>query len=130
MQTCPCGSEKAFKECCQPLLNNLVEAATPEALMRSRYTAYHLKNIDYIARTMKGAATMHFNKQEVKNWAKHILWLHLEIINTEFENDYKGYVEFKATYVEGKKKYVLHEKSEFIYQNQRWYYVDGIQYQT
>ena len=39
---CPCGSGRAFDECCGPFLSGAAAAPTPEALMRSRYAAYAL----------------------------------------------------------------------------------------
>jgi uncharacterized protein YchJ len=40
-----------LQECCQPLLDKTAKARTAETLLRSRYTAYALKNADYIADT-------------------------------------------------------------------------------
>ncbi|MGE4560780.1 MAG: SEC-C metal-binding domain-containing protein, partial [Desulfobulbus sp.] len=37
---CPCESGLPFATCCRPLLSGEQQAATAEALMRSRYTAY------------------------------------------------------------------------------------------
>ena len=45
---CACGSGKPFAECCQPILDGGVRAATAEQLMRSRYCAYSLHRIDYL----------------------------------------------------------------------------------
>ncbi|KAG2445125.1 hypothetical protein HYH02_008991 [Chlamydomonas schloesseri] len=50
-QPCPCGSGGAYEACCAPLHDGASRAATPEALLRSRYTAYVAKNPDYIAET-------------------------------------------------------------------------------
>jgi SEC-C motif-containing protein len=40
MQTCPCGSQKPFSDCCEPYVSGAEAAPTAEALMRSRYSAY------------------------------------------------------------------------------------------
>ena len=37
---CPCGSGKEYGECCEPIIKGTALAQSPEALMRSRYTAY------------------------------------------------------------------------------------------
>ena len=52
--TCPCGSGKPLSACCGPYLEGKEDPPTPEALMRSRYTAYTQGNLDYIEKTMKG----------------------------------------------------------------------------
>ena len=43
---CPCGSELAYKSCCEPIVKGKTLAPTAEALMRSRYTAYALAEIE------------------------------------------------------------------------------------
>jgi SEC-C motif domain protein len=37
---CPCGSLKNYTDCCEPFITGKSVAPTPEALMRSRYSAY------------------------------------------------------------------------------------------
>ncbi len=46
METCPCGLEKTYSECCEPLINGTRKAETAEELMRARYTAYSRAEID------------------------------------------------------------------------------------
>ena len=48
---CPCGSGKPFSFCCEPALAGRKPAATAEALMRSRYTAFALGAVDYLINT-------------------------------------------------------------------------------
>ena len=48
---CPCESGQRFNKCCGPLLDGTAFAPTPEALMRSRCTAYVEENIDYLMQT-------------------------------------------------------------------------------
>ena len=61
---CPCGSNKPFAQCCEPYLQGKAIAPTPEALMRSRYSAYAMHQFDYIENTMKGAPLKNFNRKE------------------------------------------------------------------
>ena len=46
--TCPCGSNVAYNECCLPLIKGDRPALTAEELMRSRYSAYAMKEIGYL----------------------------------------------------------------------------------
>lgn len=124
MQSCPCGTGKLFSECCEPYINEQSFPAKPEELMRSRYTAYSLKNIAYIEKTMKPPANIGFDAAETLNWAKDVTWLKLEIIKTQTEIPH-GTVEFIAHYRYLNEPHVLHEKSEFVLENNRWFYVDG-----
>ena len=48
---CPCGSGRTFDECCGPFLSGAAAALTPEALMRSRYTAYAVGDDAYVLAT-------------------------------------------------------------------------------
>lgn len=122
---CACGSNKDYVECCGVFITGTEHAPTPEALMRSRYTAFTEANIDYIARTMKGRAADRFKAEESRAWAEQVEWLKLEIIETHLESDTKGFVEFTAHFLQNKKRHVLHEISEFHAENGVWYYVDG-----
>jgi SEC-C motif-containing protein len=47
-QLCPCQSEKSYKDCCKPFVDEQALPQTPEQLMRSRYTAYSQAHIAYI----------------------------------------------------------------------------------
>ncbi|NVB38556.1 SEC-C domain-containing protein [Pseudenhygromyxa sp. WMMC2535] len=47
---CPCGSGRKYKRCCRPLHEGKA-AKNPEALMRSRYSAYALGLVEYILAT-------------------------------------------------------------------------------
>lgn len=48
MEICFCSSQKSFESCCKPYLNGTQHAPTAEALMRSRYSAYVLHEVDYL----------------------------------------------------------------------------------
>lgn len=49
---CPCHSGLALAVCCGPLHRGEKEAETPVALMRSRYAAFAVANVDYLWRTL------------------------------------------------------------------------------
>jgi len=48
---CPCNSGISYSSCCKPLISGKKCAVTAEALMRSRYTAYVVKDVNYLLRT-------------------------------------------------------------------------------
>jgi SEC-C motif domain protein len=128
MAVCPCGSKKKYATCCKPYLMGQRTPMTPEILMRSRYTAYTMANINYIKKTMSGKALIGFNETDAKHWAKQIKWIGLQVLHVILEEPNKGYVEFKATFMENTHLQSIHEKSEFIREQGSWYYVDGDQY--
>jgi SEC-C motif-containing protein len=118
-QRCPCGSGKPYADCCAPLHRGERGAATAEVLMRSRYSAYVLKNSDYLSATWHPStrpASLDLSGDDTP-------WQRLSIIATEqgAENDETGYVEFAADYAGGQ----LHERSRFVKEEGGWLYLDG-----
>lgn len=124
MSLCPCGLGKIYSECCGLFISNKQQPATPEELMRSRYTAYSELDLEYIARTMKGPALAHFEIQEALEWARKVTWLRLEVLASQAKG-VNGLVEFKAHYSYQGRNYCLHELSEFRLENKQWFYFDG-----
>ena len=47
-ELCPCASGKTFGECCGPILNGDRKAATAVELMRARYSAYAVGNVEFL----------------------------------------------------------------------------------
>lgn len=125
MENCPCGSGKTTYECCGACIEGRHIPATPEELMRSRYTAYTQANIDYIANTMKSPALDHFNAESARTWAERAVWIKLDVVFAQIDGD-KGSVEFFAHFSQNGKRHVIHELSEFHLENGRWYYMNGI----
>lgn len=124
MTVCPCGSEKTYTKCCGPLIKGTEKASTPEQLMRSRYTAFTQADVDYIAHTMKGRARRDFDAKDSKQWAEAVKWVKLDVIKSSMEGD-KGSVEFIAHFIENGEPSAIHECSEFIKEDEEWFYIDG-----
>jgi SEC-C motif-containing protein len=122
---CPCGSKTTFDCCCGLYISGEKSPKTPEALMRSRYTAYTQANIPYIQQTMCGPASCGYDPIDAHRWAKQAQWLGLKVINSTLKNKKIGHVEFIARYRLNQQAYQIHERSEFHYINDRWYYVSG-----
>ncbi len=130
MSVCPCGSQRKYNSCCGVYLDGKKIPASPEALMRSRYAAYSLANIEYIKKTMRGKPLIGFDEAEAIRWAKSAVWLGLRIVQTSLKQDDIGYVEFIAQFMEGDKIKSIHETSEFHREDEAWFYVDGVQQPT
>jgi len=127
MPHCPCGSERDYTHCCQPYLTGQATPKTPEALMRSRYTAYTLANISYIEKTQRGKAAENFNPLDACIWSKRVTWLKLDVLNTSIiRKNQKGTVEFIARFMDAGVSQSMHEKSDFIKKAGQWFYVDGV----
>jgi SEC-C motif-containing protein len=124
MQHCHCNSGILFDDCCGIFIKGAKLPICPEELMRSRYTAYTLGNIDYIANTMRPPASDNFDRISAANWAKNLTWIKLEVIKSYREAD-RGFVEFLAYFEDAHKQHVMHELSEFHLLEGRWFYVIG-----
>ncbi len=126
-QTCPCASGKTYANCCQRLHQGKLKAQTAEQLMRSRYSAYSFKLIDYLVKTThpdKRTANLH---QEISEWADQAEFYRLEIISTwqGLSSDKIGKVEFIAYFRLEDKEQQLSERSRFHRFHGHWVYLDG-----
>ena len=121
-EVCPCGSHRAYAQCCMPYHTGSAIPASAEALMRSRYTAYVLENAAYLQ------ATWHPSKlppQFALAGQERVQWLALQVKRHENSDDDHAVVEFVARYKINGRAHRLHEVSRFVREHGRWYYLDG-----
>ncbi|MCB0092361.1 MAG: YchJ family protein [Caldilineaceae bacterium] len=118
--SCPCGSRKEYAECCQAFLNGAAFAHTPEQLMRSRYTAFHQGNIDYLLATQHPAQRQPDARQTLAETVSQTEWLSLRVLNAVGNT-----VEFVAFYRQDSHLNQLHEVSQFVREDGRWFYTTG-----
>ena len=116
MQTCPCGSNKPYALCCEPIIANKANAQTAEQLMRSRYTAFTFANINYLMNSHHPKTRPIKEKKDILKWAKSVTWLGLQILYTDKgkESDMEGIVKFKALFLENGIPRELVEESVFV----------------
>ena len=120
---CPCDSGQPYGDCCGPWHTGLAQgvyAPTPEALMRSRYSAYVLGLIDYLL------ATWHPSTSPGELELSPVKWLGLEVRHAQATGD-AGVVEFVARMRDNGKGVRLHEVSRFVREEGCWLYIDGEQ---
>lgn len=125
-QPCPCGAGEPYGSCCEPL--HLGAAApTAEHLMRSRYSAFCLSKIDYLLATLHPSQRQPNDRANLLQTLSRTKWTRLRILATNrgAAGDDSGRVEFVATYHEGGIARRLHERSDFVKENDRWYYHSG-----
>ena len=119
---CPCDSGSTYADCCGNWHAGLLQglhAPTPEALMRSRYSAYVLGLIDYLL------ATWHPATAPGELELPPLKWLGLEVLLAQ-STAQAGVVEFVARCRDNGRAQRMHETSRFVREQGRWYYVDGI----
>ena len=124
MSECPCGSGKAYEACCEPIVTGAQPAATAEALMRSRYTAYVKRAYDHLERTLSEKERADFSVDHAKQWAEQSEWLGLTILRTEQggPEDTEGLVEFTARFRSGGKDHEHVETAVFAREAGNWVY--------
>lgn len=122
---CPCGSGRPFDQCCGPLLAGRQKATTPEALMRSRYSAYATRNFDYILDTTDPQRRQDLDHEANRDWMNSSTFTDLEVLHAT-EDGNTGEVEFIARFRRnGGAEQTHHERSRFRKQAGRWYFRDG-----
>jgi SEC-C motif domain protein len=121
---CPCGGS-AYFACCGRYIDDGETAPTAEVLMRSRYTAYTLRDEKYLLATWhpsKRPATLDLaNDTDTK-------WLGLDVKRhvVDAADANRAIVEFVARFkIGGGGAERLHETSRFVREDGRWFYLDG-----
>ena len=122
---CPCGSGSSADECCGGMIAGRCTARTAEELMRSRYTAYVMKDVGYLVRTTHPSARSDDLADSIRIWMRKVEWLKLHVVTTEggSEADETGRVEFMAEYLTDTAPGRHHECSVFKKVDGEWYYV-------
>lgn len=123
MSDCPCGSGRSFETCCGPIIAG-EPAATAEALMRSRYSAYVKHAYDHLGRSLSAAQRKDYSTEDAKRWAESSEWLGLTIRRTEKggPEDQEGLVEFSARFRSEGEEHEHLEAAVFTREDGRWVY--------
>lgn len=128
MNSCPCGSDKAFAACCEPFLTLQQKPKSVRQLVRARFCAYKLGAgtwREFLLRTWHPAVHHLINLADLTNDG-YVTWEKLDIIDAQQQGD-KGGVEFKASYAtRGGENMVHHERALFVRVKGLWYYVEGV----
>ncbi len=126
-EPCPCGSNLPYEECCGPVIRGDRAALTAEQLMRSRYSAYVMKEIAYLQTSLHPDHRADFNEKSTREWAERSEWHKLDILATSGggPDDEEGKVEFIVEFSDSGTKHDHHERSTFRKVDNTWYLVDG-----
>jgi len=117
---CPCGTGRGIDVCCGRFLDGGEHPDTPEALMRSRYTAHVLRRALYLFGTWHPRtrpATIPIDEATE--------WLGLTVLGAALDDEDHGTVEFIARHRTDGRTHALHERSRFVKRHATWVYVDG-----
>lgn len=127
LSLCPCKSRETYADCCQPFHLGRAKPATAEQLMRSRYSAYFFRLVDYLVATTHPDTRAGDLKARLEETIHEANWRFLTILGSSKggPGDKVGKVEFVAEYFEGDQAHELHERSRFKRYQGAWKYLDG-----
>lgn len=118
---CPCKSGEKALRCCAPVILQDLALKEPEALMRSRYTAFATGNVDYLLATSTEQLKQNLSREELLQSCRESEFVHLEVLkatNTQ--------VEFIASLIFNDELHYIHETSNFVMENGRFKYDTGV----
>lgn len=121
-ERCPCGSGEAYAACCQPYHRGKA-APAPEALMRSRFSAFVLNLPGYVTATWHPST-----RPQSLDLTDSPAWASLQVLASDDAvkgSENQGRVHFRAVFRAGPNWGYLEEDSSFIREAGRWYYLSG-----
>ncbi|MDO4433799.1 MAG: YchJ family protein [Alysiella sp.] len=125
MTLCPCQSSQDYAQCCAPFHHYCKLPETAEQLMRSRYAAYVLQNMDYILTSTVPAQQDLLDKAGLIAWSQQTEWLGLTVhAHTPHIKPHHAQVEFTAYFEQEGGVQAHHELSAFVKIDGRWYFID------
>lgn len=118
---CPCDSGDVLGSCCGPILDG-APAPTAERLMRSRYTAFSVRDAAHLRATWHPST-----RPRDIDLDDDLQWRRLVIVDRVAGGpfDREGVVEFEAFWRQGSARGSLRERSRFSREDGRWFYLDG-----
>lgn len=120
---CPCGTGIAYVDCCGPVHTGRRRAETAEQLMRSRYSAFAVRDEAYLLRSWHVST----RPEQLRLDPRHH-WTGLAVLATEAggPDDETGTVTYAARSVGVERRaHELREHARFSRRGGRWVYVDG-----
>ena len=128
---CPCSSGLRYRECCARYHRGEAEAPDAEALMRSRYSAFALREVEYLWRTLHPehpdrARPKEELLRELRAVASGHKYPRLHVLDRRPPDDTgAAVVLFYARVFEKGKDRSFVERSEFRHDGTGWRYLSG-----
>lgn len=116
---CPCQSGQTFDRCCERFITHRELAENATQLMRSRYTAFVLREADYLMETW------HVDHRPAQlELDDAVRWLGLDIVDSS-QGATSAVVEFEARMLVEGEVSAMRERSDFVLSHGRWLYTQG-----
>jgi SEC-C motif-containing protein len=123
---CPCKSRYSYATCCMPYHYGKSKPQTAEQLMRSRFSAYFFRLVDYLVDTTHPDTREPNLKRDLEKMINQVNWSFLTIVEVSKggKDDKVGKVEFVADYYVDGEQQELSECSRFKRFKGVWKYLD------
>jgi SEC-C motif-containing protein len=120
---CPCLSGDTYDECCGRFHAGRAHAPTAEQLMRSRYSAFSVGDVEYLRRTWHPRT-----RPADLELDPSVRWTRLDVLDVRGGGpfDTEGTVEFRAYHRLDGVPGSQHEVSRFVREDGRWLYVEPV----
>ncbi|WP_308116760.1 YchJ family metal-binding protein [Nocardioides sp. TRM66260-LWL] len=121
---CPCGAGRPYDACCGRLHRGAAQAVTAEELMRSRYAAFALGDVEHLLRTWHPRT-----RPDSLELDAGLAWTGLSVddVVAGGADDAEGEVAFTASWRDAAgRSGALVERSRFARRAGRWLYLDGV----
>lgn len=122
---CHCGSGSHYRDCCEPFVLLKAYPPTAEALMRSRYSAFCERQVDYLLHTRHPSHRAQDSRESLRASQDTTQWRSLRILSATQRGD-EGEAEFVAFYTSPTESPgQIRERSQFRRDGRQWYYLTG-----
>lgn len=128
---CPCGSGQKLKRCCGPMLDGQ-PAPTPEACMRSRFSAYVTGHARHLWRSahetcpsIQDEAQADYERG-ILAWCRQCRYFDLQILHAPAPDGERGEVHFRCRYTVDGQTSDMEEVSSFIRDAAGWRYLGPV----
>lgn len=118
-EPCPCGSQLTLAGCCARYWQGELPE-TPGHLMRARYSAFALGQLDFLLATLHPVSHQPNELAQLHKSQSNTRWLKLLVL-AEVGREVEFVAFFNQQGIIGQ----LHERSRFVFEQERWWYVSG-----
>lgn len=123
---CPCGAKATFDKHCLPIIEGKAKPETAERLMRARFTAYSMGDVDFLIRTTASEFRDKLDAEDLEEYCDSIRCVSLKVLGTEAggPGDDTGVVKFHASLMVNGKRTLHSEVSRFHREDGAWVYAE------
>lgn len=117
---CPCGGPCG----CAEIISGAGKADTAELLLRARYTAFVVGNMEFVTATTHPERRSEKTDQANRKWSEESTWQSLRVLDSASAGGDVSFVTFEARFTRRGEPQTHRERSRFERINGEWVFVD------